>query len=118
MFYLDTSIIAAYCRREPLSDKAESFLASNSQLAISNLTELEMFSVISRKVREGNLNKNSATRILATFLSHLNNQFYTLVSVDSRHYRLARDWIGLLNNSLRSSMPFIWPLHRLKADPS
>jgi uncharacterized protein len=102
MFYLDTSIIAAYYCPEPLSDKAESFLASNSQLAISNLTELEMFSAISRKVREGNLNKNSATRILATFLSHLDNQFYTLVSVDSRHYRLARDWIGLLNNPLRS----------------
>ena len=61
-----------------------------------------MFSAISRKVREGNLNKKSAGRILAAFLSHLDNQLYIVIPVERRHYRLARDWIGLLNNSLRS----------------
>ncbi len=102
MYYLDTSIIAAYYCPEPLSDKAESFLTANNQLAISSLTELEIFSAISRKVREGNLNKKSAGRILAAFFSHLDNQLYIVIPVESRHYRLARDWIGLLNNSLRS----------------
>jgi hypothetical protein len=102
MYYLDTSVIAAYYCPEPLSDKAEPFLIADNRPAISSLTELELFSAISRKVREGNLNKQSAGRILAAFLSHLDNQLYIVIPVDGRHYRLARDWIGLLNNSLRS----------------
>jgi len=102
MFYLDTSVIAAYYCPEPLSDRVESFLTAHGRPAISNLTELEMFSAISRKVREGSLKKKDATRVLAAFLTHLNNRFYAMVSIDDRHYRLARDWIGLLNNSLRS----------------
>lgn len=102
MFYIDTNIIAAYYCPEPLSDKAESFLTANSQSAISDLTELELFSAVSRKVREGHLHKRHAAKIFAAFLSHLENRFYTVLPIDNRHYRLARNWIGLLNNSLRN----------------
>ena len=102
MFYLDTSIVAAYYCPEPLSEQVETFLMTNSQMAISSLTEVEMFSAVARKVRERNLDKNDAMRIHATFLAHLDNQFYTLVPLADHHYRLARDWIGLLNNTLRT----------------
>jgi predicted nucleic acid-binding protein len=102
MFYLDTSIVAAYYCPEPLSEQVETFLMTNSQMAISSLTEVDMFSAVARKVRERNLDKNDAMRIHATFLAHLDNQFYTLVPLADHHYRLARDWIGLLNNTLRT----------------
>jgi uncharacterized protein len=102
VFYLDTSLVVPYYCPELLSEKAETFITGNSPIAVSSLTELEMFSAVSRKVREGSLDKNDGSRILAAFLSHLDRQLYTLVPVSERHYKLARDWIGLLSNNLRS----------------
>ena len=51
MFYVDTSVIVAYYCTEPLSEKAEDFVTTHARPAISNLTELELFSAISRKIR-------------------------------------------------------------------
>lgn len=102
MFYVDTSLLVAYYCPEPMSEKAEIFLTSHSPLVISTLTELEMFSAVSRKVREKDLNRPAARRILAKFLSHLDGHFFACLPVATHHLRLARDWIGQLNTSLRS----------------
>jgi predicted nucleic acid-binding protein len=102
MFYVDTSLLVAYYCPEPMSEKAEIFLINHSPLVISTLTELEMFSAISRKVREKGLNRPAARRILAKFLSHLDGHFFACLPVATQHVRLARDWIGQLNTSLRS----------------
>jgi predicted nucleic acid-binding protein len=61
-----------------------------------------MFSAVSRKVRGRELSRATASRILAKFLSHLDGRFYTCFSVESQHIRLARDWIGQFNTSLKS----------------
>jgi predicted nucleic acid-binding protein len=102
MFYLDTSLLVAYYCPEPLSEKAEIFLTGHSPLAFSTLTELEMFSAVSRKVREKELNRPGARRILAKFLSHLDGRFFASLPVATQHLRLARDWIGQFNTGLRS----------------
>jgi predicted nucleic acid-binding protein len=102
MFYVDTSLLVAYYCPEPLSEKAETFLTSHSPLVISTLTELEMFSAVSRKVREKGLTRPAARRILAKFLSHLDGHFFASFPVSTHHLRLARDWIGQFNTSLRS----------------
>lgn len=102
MFYVDTSVIVAYYCPEPLSEKAESFLTAHVRPAISALTEVELFSALSRKIREGGMNRNDASRIISKFLAHVDGLFYTRVSIELNHYRLARDWIGQFNTSLRS----------------
>jgi predicted nucleic acid-binding protein len=102
MLYVDTSLLAAYYCPERLSEKAENFLTTHSPLSISNLTELEVFSALSRKVREKELNRASASRILAKFLSHLDGRFYSCFSIETQHIRLARDWIGQFNTGLKS----------------
>ena len=102
MFYVDTSLLAAYYCPEALSEKAEIFLTTHFPLFISTLTELEMFSAMSRKVRGKELNRATARRILAKFLSHLDGRFYTCFSVETQHIRLARDWIGQFNTGLKS----------------
>jgi hypothetical protein len=94
--------LVAYYYPEPLSEKAEKFLTTHLQPSISALTELELFSAVSRKVREGGINKRDANRILATFVSHIDNKFYTYLPVQQHHYRLARDWIGLFKFGLKS----------------
>ena len=70
--------------------------------AISSLTELELFSALSRKVREEGLDRADAGRVGAQFLSHLKNDLFTRLPVEAGHYRLARDWLGLFHTALRS----------------
>ncbi len=102
MYYMDTSVLAAYYCPEPLSEKAESLLINQEYPSMSALTELELFSAISRKIREGNILKADGDRIIARLLSHINGGFYNYLPVENHHYRLARDWIGLFNTALRT----------------
>jgi len=101
-FYVDTSVLVAYYSPEPLSDKTEKFLTTPRQPAISALTELELFSAISKKVRKGGISKKDASRIIATFISHKDNKLYTHLPVQLHHYTLARDWIALFKLGLKS----------------
>ena len=60
MFYIDTSVIVAYYCPEPMTEKAEAFLIAHLRPTNSTLTEVEMFSALSRKVREGGLSRKDA----------------------------------------------------------
>jgi predicted nucleic acid-binding protein len=102
MFYIDTSVIVAFYSPEPLSEKAEALLMAHLHPAISTLTEVEMFSALSRKIREGGLSRKDAGRIGAKFLSHVDGHFYTHLFVEPHHYRLARDWIGIFHTNLKT----------------
>jgi predicted nucleic acid-binding protein len=102
MVYIDTSVLVAYYCPEPLSEKAEAFLTAHVQPAISALTELELFSAISRKVREKGMDHKDAGRVMARFVAHQVNHYYTYLSVEAHHFRLARDWIGMFKVNLRS----------------
>jgi uncharacterized protein len=100
--YIDTSVLVAYYCPEPLSQKAEDFLQTHANPAISDLTGVEVFSAISRKIREGGLDKRTARRILAKFMEHVDGRFYKNLSLGPHHFRLAKDWIGLFNTGMRS----------------
>jgi len=102
MYYIDTSVIVAYYCPEPLSEKAEDFLTLHARSALSALTELEMFSALSRKVREGGLPRKNAAQIGTKFMGHLDGRFYEYLPVELRHYRLAREWVGLFTSKLRT----------------
>jgi len=102
MIYVDTSLLVAYYCPEPLSEKAESLIISHTCPAISNLTEVEFYSAISRKIRMEEMNRRDGSRIIAKFLAHINDHFYTNILIKSHHYVLARDWLGQFNTSLRS----------------
>lgn len=102
MVYVDTSVLVAYYCPEPLSGKAEAFLTAHMQPAISALTELELFSAISRKVRERAMDHRDAGRVIARFVAHLDNHYFTYLPVEAHHFRLARSWIGMFKVSLRS----------------
>ncbi|MGA3083486.1 MAG: type II toxin-antitoxin system VapC family toxin [Thermodesulfobacteriota bacterium] len=101
-FYLDTSVLAAYYCPEPLSEKAEEFVLNHFRPAISALTEVEFCSAISRKIRERGLSQRDGGRIIAKFLAHIDGRLYMNLPIEPHHFRLAREWISLFNNSLRS----------------
>ena len=102
MYYIDTSVLVAYYCPEPLSEKAEEIITASGKPAISSLTHLELFSAISRKVREG-LNPEDGNRIIRQFENHLKEQkLYRLLDIDEHHYTMAANWIAQFNTPLRS----------------
>ena len=101
-YYIDTSVLVSYYCPEPLSEKVENFLTAHLHPSISGLTEVELCSAVSRKVREGGMNRKDAGRIMARFITHVDKNFYDYLIVQQHHYRLARDWIGLFNTELKT----------------
>lgn len=67
MVYLDTSVLAAYYCPEAMSAKAEKAIRRSALPAISLLVEVEFYSAVARKMREGALSEDDATRIVTRF---------------------------------------------------
>ena len=93
MYYLDTSILAAYYCPEPLSEKVEKFIISEKRPCISSLIEVELASAIARKIREKNLSSKDSNKIFHQFQTHLKDSLYRLMAVEDRHYQTAKNWI-------------------------
>ncbi len=102
MYYVDTSVLAAYYCPEPLSEKAEEFIITSDKPAISALTRLELVSAISRKVREG-MTPEDGNKIIRLFEYHLIEQKqYRQLDIDTHHYIMAANWVAQFNTPLRS----------------
>ena len=93
MYYLDTSVLAAYYCPEPLSEKVEKIVISAKRPCISSLTEVELASAISRKIREKNLSPEDGNKIFNQFQTHLKESLFRLITVEDRHYQTAKNWI-------------------------
>ena len=102
MIYLDTSVIAPFYWTEALSDTVEELLRTETELGLSQLVEVELLSALSRRVRMREISQEGARTIATLFQTHLNNNFYLLIPLESIHYQLARNWIGQFNTSLRT----------------
>ena len=102
MIYLDTSILAAYYCPEPLSRRAERVVRSVVRPAISDLTEVELYSALSRKVRLGELKSTDAGRIAAEFRAHVDGRLYRRIAIEPRHFEMAREWLGGFAIALRT----------------
>lgn len=102
MVYVDTSVLVAYYTPEPLSEKVETFLTAHEKPIISALTEIELFSAVSKKVRAKEMKRKDAGRVVARFLADKENGYYTCLHLEASHYRLARDWIGMFILPLRT----------------
>jgi len=102
MYYVDTSVLAAYYCPEPLSEKAEEIITASGKPAISPLTRLELISAISRKVREGLLPEDG-NKIIRQFEFHLTEQkLYQQLNIDEHHYTIAANWVAQFNTPLRA----------------
>ena len=102
MIYLDTSVVAPFYWAEALSDAVEDLLRHEADLGISPLVEVEFFSALSRRVRMGEIERETATTIADRFRSDLSNGLYVQLALESIHYHRARDWIGQFDTSLRT----------------
>jgi predicted nucleic acid-binding protein len=102
MFYVDTSVLAAYYCPEPLSERVEQLLRDQVKPALSYLTEVELFSAVAKKVRTEEMGRADGNRIVAQFSAHLEAELFTMIPVSKHHWRLAKAWIGLFSTPLRT----------------
>jgi len=102
MIYLDTSVIAAYYCPEPNSSIVEKIILQTKHPAISDLTELELASAVSRKIREKNLSRDDGVKIISLFRSHVAQGMFERLSVQSEHFQIAAAWVSRFTTSLRT----------------
>ena len=69
---------------------------------MSDLTEVELRSALSRKVRIGELSTTSATQIVSRFSGHLEEGLYMRTPLERRHYDMAAGWLGRFTLTLRT----------------
>ncbi|MBI9082298.1 MAG: type II toxin-antitoxin system VapC family toxin [Desulfobacterales bacterium] len=100
--YIDTSTLVAYYCPEPMSEKVEAFLAKAERPVVSHLTEVEMVSALSRKIREKNLSRQDGNKITALFQSHLTQNVFRKIPVEAKHFMMAKNWISQFNTPLRT----------------
>ena len=100
--YIDTDVLTAYYCPEPMSAVVERQLTALNHPVISTLTEVEFCSVIAKKVRQREIKRVHAERLLAQFLIHRDSGFYSVVPLQTEHFRLARDWLATLSTTLRT----------------
>lgn len=88
MIYIDTSVLAAYYCPEALSDKVEEILLNTKEPAVSQLTEIELASAISRKIREHTVSKEDAEMILSLFQTHIDQKSFIYLPIQTKHYEV------------------------------
>jgi len=99
--YLDTSVLTSYYCPEARSARIQRMLSRLEGPTVSPLVEVELYCVVARKVRTGDLDESEARRIFAQFQVHLAEPRYHVVPIGAAEYALARDWIAGLAVPLR-----------------
>jgi len=102
MAYIDTSVMVAYYCPEPLSNAAERALRQADRPTISPLVEVEFCSALAIKMRTGDMEIESAHRILTCFRLHIADGLFTMVSIAAREYAAACAWISAFAVPLRT----------------
>jgi predicted nucleic acid-binding protein len=98
LIYLDTSVIAPFYWQEHLSEVVQALLRNETEVALRQLVEVELFSALSRRVRMGEYRSDIAA------LNHLQN-LYKLKPLPSYHFSIAcgipsiATHLGLLNKA-------------------
>ena len=102
MDYFDTSVLAAYYCPEPNSPAAEKIILHSENPAISDLTELELVSALSRKIKEKSITREDGRKIIAMFQSHVSQELFKKITVEQEHFQIARAWIAQFTTPLRT----------------
>ena len=100
--YADTSLLTAYYCPERGSGQAQTYLTSQKSIAISWLTETEMISALSKKVRGREISRDDAQRIVKVFQQHIEAGSYEVLLIGVSDYRDANRFIGSFDTGLRT----------------
>ncbi len=102
MWYIDTSVLAAFYLPEKKSGKVARFLSEIDGAAISPLVEIEFMSAVSRRVRMREVSADDGKRIVSQFRLHSRSRLYRIVAITQRENDLAAGWLADLGTPLRA----------------
>jgi predicted nucleic acid-binding protein len=75
IIYFDTSALAKWYLNEPRSDEVEKYIQEHGPVDISELTLVEMRSLLARHRREGNLDLKKEIAVFASFEEDVRQKF-------------------------------------------
>jgi predicted nucleic acid-binding protein len=102
-YYLDTSALLPYYRKEATSQAIQGFLSSlRIPVAISDLTGLEFASAVSRWVRMKEITEAQAGLLENAFAGDARSGLFRRLSITTKHYRQAHQWISSGKTALRT----------------
>ncbi|NEQ43061.1 MAG: type II toxin-antitoxin system VapC family toxin [Leptolyngbya sp. SIOISBB] len=103
MIYVDTSFLAPLYIEETTSLQVEAYLRSQPprQISISEWTQVEFASLVSRRVRMGELESEQVLTIFHTFEADCTN-IYTVLNVSSLDFQLATSLLRQDKTTLRA----------------
>jgi uncharacterized protein len=102
LIYLDTSVLAPFYWPETTSAAVVQLFQRHESLIISELSEIELLSALSRRVRMREIDRTDAIAIAERLQEHLNTTFYTRLTVTSKHYQIAKSWMQQFDTPLRT----------------
>ena len=103
MLYFDTSFLAPLVLPEATSDEVTAFISGLpvEEFAVNHWTRVEFSSLITREVRIGGLNAETARRIDARFEAIMDESFAVFLP-DSDDFSRARCYLGRFETGLRA----------------
>lgn len=75
IIYFDTSALAKWYLKEARSDDVEKYIQENGPVDISDLTVVEMRTLLARRRRERNIDSKTEIKIYATFEEDIRQKF-------------------------------------------
>jgi predicted nucleic acid-binding protein len=75
MIYFDTSALAKWYLKEARSDDVEKYIQENGPVDISDLTVVEMRTLLARRRKKRNIDSKTEIRIYATFEEDIRQKF-------------------------------------------
>ena len=102
MIYLDTSVLAPFYWTEAMSTPVADLFQQSQTLIISELSEVEFMSALSRRVRMKEIERADAIAIVNQFQIHIAIGLYEKLPITSQHYQIAQSWIQNFDTPLRT----------------
>lgn len=96
VIYFDTSALAKWYLREARSDDVEKYIQEHGPVDISDLTLVEMRSLLARRRREGNIDPKMEIQIFATFEEDIRQNFLIVHTLPNGWATAAVNLLSLL----------------------
>ena len=102
MIYIDTSVLAPFYWTEAMSNSVADLFQQSQTLIISELSEVELMSALSRRVRMKEIEREDAIAIVNQFQMHITSGLYEKLPITTQHYQTAKSWIQHFDTPLRT----------------